>query len=157
MRLLAPIDGIVEDEGGADIAALREENRELRVQLSAARREAETAQRETAHALAALRKQLAPLYRALQAVFGELEAAGVEDTASHVASADPRWQSWKDKLGRTSATVIDALLLHGEMSAQQLASVCKMAKVTVYDVMTKKLIKNGLIEKNGGRYSLRQL
>ncbi len=93
---------------------------DLREQLRASQRETATARRESSRALAALRKQLHPLHEALKMVFGELDAAGVEDSAD--APVNPRtsavWESWKSKLPGRTAQIIDALLLHGEMNSQ---------------------------------------
>jgi hypothetical protein len=114
--------------------------------------------------LSALRRQLGPLYRALQAVFGELDVAGVEGGGgeSTTSSSTPKvtavWESWKQKLGSNTAParVIDALLQHGELNVAQLKVAAKMANQTVYDSIHR-LNKLGLINKNGGKFSLKTL
>ena len=110
-----------------------------------------------------------PLYRALQAVFGELDAAGVTDDAPQRSPAaqandapatDARtkavWESWKSRLPPACGKVIDALLLHGELNQAQLKVAARLGTSTVSDSVYK-LNKAGLINKNGGRVSLKQL
>ena len=135
------------------ISSLRQENRRLSDEVLEVRREL----REAHAAVAALRTQLHPLYRALQAVFGEMEhvAAG-EIPAPNNPRVSAVWESWKQKLGGMSAKFIDALLLHGEMSVAQLRVAMQCRQQTVYDVSSK-LGKLGLLNKNGGKYSLKQL
>lgn len=158
MRL---IEGIVEEVGGAELDEVREENRELRAQLSAARREAESAKRDAAHALGGLRKVLSPLYRALQQVFGELDAAGVEDGEStpppQVSNREAAiWSSWKAKFRGQAAQLIDVLLLHGELTQQQIAIHLGIHRKNVPQLIFK-LNKNSLIQRNGDRYSLKKV
>jgi hypothetical protein len=162
MRLL---EGDVEDPGAddAELDALRDEVRDLREQLAVAKQAVALAKREAGAALGALRKQLSPLYRALQAVFGELDAAGVEDTAtiSAPAATDPRkraiWDSWKARLGPTCAKVIEALLLQPDMTNRQIAVAIGTGRIqTVYDAIAK-MNKVSLLTKSGDRYSLKQL
>jgi hypothetical protein len=112
------------DERDVQIETLRTENKRLQRALSDAELRADRAGEDANRALSMLRRQLGPLYRALQAVFGELDAAGVRDDVqaqpsapgAPVASAtDPRWESWKQKMPGRPAEMIDLLLLHGEM------------------------------------------
>jgi chromosome segregation ATPase len=105
-----------------------------------------------------LRHQLAPLHNALRLVFGELDAVGVQADQENrvpgrVASV---WESWKQKLGGKQAEFIQALLDHGEMSAVQLKVATHTGTSTVPQVIYK-LNQLGLINKNGGKYSLKQL
>ena len=120
MTILA-IEGQVEDP---EVESLRAEVRSLRSELVRVRADATRASQESTRALALLRKQLTPLYRALQAVFGEIDAAGVTENNGNEPD-NPRisvvWQSWKSRLGGRKAQVIDALLVHGEMNTTQLA------------------------------------
>lgn len=79
---LAIWDGKAErDERGREIAELRAENQRLARALEDANMRANRAREDADRALSALRRQLSPLYRALQAVFGELDAAGIADDA----------------------------------------------------------------------------
>lgn len=159
-----------------DTDELRAENRRLRTDLAAAQNaeaQALRAGRQAQESIRMLRQQLGPLYKALQAVFGEIEAAGVPEGPQTLTEAAAQgrpypvgqdirvvavWESWKQKLGPTSsaARVIDALLVHGEMNVAQLKVAAKMATQTVYDAASK-LNRLGLINKNGGRYSLKKL
>lgn len=154
--------GQVVDDRDTEIEQLRDDNRRLRRELTIANGEIARAKADSARALGALRKQLAPLYRALQAVFGELDAAGMDEMPIESSGREPRvsqvWESWKSKLGGDTAParVIDALLQHGELNVAQLKVAAKMANQTVYDSIHR-LNKLGLINKNGGRYSLKQL
>ena len=104
--------------------------------------------------------ELTPLYRALQAVFGELDHAGVDDGPSVSSPAqNPRtsavWDSWKSKVG-AAGKLIEALRLHGEMNTQQLAIATGLHRTTIpKHIYT--LNKAGLLNKNGGRFSLKSL
>lgn len=108
-----------------------------------------------------LRQILSPLHQALGMVFGEIESMGVgepeasdhQEKPSRVTSV---WESWKQKLGGKQAEFIDALLTHGEMTAVQLKIATKCGQQTVYDTIFK-LNKAGLINKNGGRFSLKEM
>ena len=140
------------------IADLEAEVEGLKAQLAHEKQ----AGREGARAVAALRKQLTPLYQALQMVFGQMEAVTGADVApaGHAAAHDPRvsavWASWKSKMPGQAAQVIDALLLHGEMNTQQIAIAIGCHRNTVPNLIFK-LNKAGLLNKNGGRFSLKQL
>jgi hypothetical protein len=143
----------------------------VRGELSDARHELARVKEDSNRALTSLRQQLSPLYRALQRVFGELDAAGVPDAASPgptaagvpspgQAETDPRikavWDSWKSRLSPACGKVIDALLLHGELNSVQLKVAARLGTSTVSDSISK-LNKAGLVNKNGGRFSLKQL
>lgn len=142
------------------------ENRRLRVEIETERAARVQCEREAAlnrEAVAALRRQLSPLFRALQAVFGEIDAAGIGDMSAGDLSGgatSPRevavWASWKQKLGAGAAKVIDALLLHGELNTQQLAIAIGMHRTSIPKIVYT-LNKAGLINKNSGRFSLKAL
>lgn len=150
-------------EGNVDrrdeiIEQLRDENASLRHQVASLKSDLGSVRQENSRATAALRRQLSPLYQALQQVFGELDIIGTPDSPS---LADPRkvavWESWKTKLGGGKpAELIDALLQHGEMNAVQLRVAMHCHINTVYET-TGKLLKLGILSKNGGKYSLREL
>lgn len=142
------------DPRDEQIAELTEANRELTASLREANAELARVRRESTVALAALRKQLTPLYRALQGVFGELDAAGVADAPSGQPSG--AWEEWKRRLGPSCAQVIETLLLGGEMTVTAIAVSAKMGKNTVY-AATSKLGQAGLLVKNGGKFSLKQI
>lgn len=166
MRL---IEGEVVPQGDPELERLQAANRQLRRDLDDAKIEARRAREDADRALSALRRQLSPLYRALQMVFGELDAAGVADAvpvsttgaaAAAAAVGDPRvqavWEKWKSHLPGYPARIIDALLIHGEMNTSQLAIAagCKRQRISEGIV---RLNKAGLINKNAGRFSLKQL
>lgn len=147
----------VEDTGSAEFDRLHQEVADLKEQLHTAQGEVLQLKRTNAKAIGALRQQLSPLYRALQAVFGEIEASGVADEpVAGNSRVRALWESWKQKLPGHQSSFIDALLTHGEMSAPQLRVAMKCAHQTVYDTAAK-LNKLGLLSKNGGKYSLKQL
>jgi len=161
MRLL---EGVVEADyhsaADEEYNNMREEISTLREQLRDAQREASAAKRDAARALANLRKQLGPLYQALQMVFGELDAAGVEEPSAASGPVNARtsavWESWKSKLPGRTAQIIDALLLHGEMNSTQIAIAIGIHRNNVPQLIFK-LNKAGLIDKNGTKYSLKKL
>ncbi len=161
------IEGEVLPDVDPELDRLRAENRQLARELDDAKVEARRAREDADRALSRLRTQLSPLYRALQAVFGELDAAGVTESTSPAAAAgpaaqpsgratDPRWESWKQKLPGRTAELIDLLLLHGEMNRNQLMAAMRCGK-DVVRVTISRLNVAGLINKNGGRFSLKQL
>lgn len=153
------IDGVIEPDD--ETHALEQEIRALRQELVTVRQEAQQAKREAARALVTLRQQLSPLYRALQAVFGELDAAGAGDLAdAPSAPVNPRmsavWESWKSRLGVGPAKCIDALLLHGDLNTAQLAIATGYHRNTVPQYVSA-LNTAGLINKRDGRFSLKAL
>lgn len=160
------IEGEVMPETHPEVERLLGENRRLKDALDRATLEAAIAKREAEAAIGPLRTQLTPLYRALQVLFGHMEAAGVtaSDPVVPTSGRPPTgnqkhaavWESWKQKLGPTAAKFIDALLLHEEMTVTQLRIACQCGQQTVYDTASK-MSKAGLINRNGGKYSLKQL
>lgn len=115
----------------------------------------------------ALRRTLEPLYNALRAMMGEIEVidtqvgtAGSSAPQPAIAALDGRvaavWQSWKQRLGDTPAAIIDALQTHGEANTKQLAIICQRRRQTISEGICK-LNKAGLVSKNAGRFSLKNL
>ena len=156
MRL---IEGDVQDDGEARIVELEQEVRDLTDELSHAKFALAESQRQNTRALGALRRQLSPLYRALKDVFGELDAAGAMEEVSSAAipaRTSAVWESWKSRLPGGPAKIIDALLLHQEMNTQQLAIATGVHRNSI-PAMIYKLNKAGLLNKNGGRFSLKPL
>ena len=163
------LDGEVEDPQALEIERLRTELRQAQRDASDARLEADRAREDANRALSMLRRQLNPLYRAMQAVFGELDAAGVVDEPM-AAGEPPRpaatgavddrtravYESWKARLGPMAGKVIDALLVHGDMNTTQLSIAAQIHRTNVPKVIYK-LNQAGLINKNGGRFSLKAL
>lgn len=158
---LAIFDKNQPDPRDGEIKELSEENKRLARALADANVRAERAQEDAERALSALRRQLTPLYRALQAVFGELDAAGVRDDAQSSSAgsstqSSAKWDEWKSRLGSSCAKVIDALLLQDGLTVTALTIACKMGKRTVYEA-TSKMGRAGILVNNGGRFSLKQL
>ena len=92
-------------------------------------------------------------------VFGQIEAMGVSGSGSTAASTTRNsavWESWKQQLGGKTGAAIDVLLLHGEMSAQQLRIHLKCGNEYVYKVITK-LANANLINRREGKVSLKEL
>jgi len=134
---------------------------ELRRQLADAQedlRQERSKNAQGAAAVAELRRQLSPLYNGLRAVFGEMEALGVAETAT---GTDPRkravWDAWKTKMPGIPSKMIDALLLHGGLTQTQLRIHAQCARSSVPNAVMQ-LNRAGLINKDsGGRISLKEL
>ena len=140
-------------------ARLRDQIDDLEGQLRKERRKGEAVESGAAE----LRKILEPLYQGLGMIFGQIEAMGVSASSSGTsagAEVNPRtkavWDNWKQKLGEGPAKIIDALLLHREMNTQQLAIATQYHRTTI-PALIFKLNKAGLLNKNGGRFSLKEL
>jgi hypothetical protein len=147
------------------IAELETELRQARREANDASLDAARAREDTTRALSMLRGQLGPLYRALQAVFGELDAVGVPESTSgpspHQGEAVPGrvsavWEAWKQKLPPACGRIIDTLMIHKDLSRQQLKVAAQMGESTM-DGGLLKLNKAGLLSKANGRYQLKQL
>lgn len=160
------LEGEVEDPREDEIRELRAEIDRLNRALLESGIKITRAREDAERAMGMLRKQLSPLYRALQAVFGELDAAGVSD--SHVEAQasstgglhDSRvvaiWNQWKSRLGGQCAKIIDVLMLQQDMNSTQLAIAIGTRRQNIPNLIFK-LNKAGLINKNGGRFSLKAL
>jgi len=157
------LNGEVEDPRDEEIRQLREENDALQMMVRDSERAAQDAkqqQRDYAAALARLKRQLSPLYQALCQVFGDLDAAGVEDIigpreqATHTRGSAV-WDEWKARLGPGCTKVIDVLLLGGEMTIAAISIAGKMGKRQVYEA-TAKMGQVGILVRNGGKFSLKQ-
>lgn len=158
------------DPRAEKIDSLERQVAKLRGELSDARHELTRVREDSNRALTSLRQQLSPLYRALQRVFGELDDAGVLDGATpapiaNAPSPPPTsdggrvqavWNAWKQKLNAPCGRIIDALLVHGEMNTTQLSVAAQMHKSNVSKAI-QKLNEVSVINKNGGRFSLKQL
>ncbi len=133
----------------------------LDTELASALRKARTVERGVQH----LRTFLAPLYRAMGEIFGEIDEMGLPDTPQTAPAEEPTalrrtseaWESWKKKLAGTPAAIIDLLMVHGALNHEQLRiHVGTNRKQTIYDAVTK-LNKAGLLNKNGDKFSLKEL
>jgi hypothetical protein len=154
-----------------DVSELRRRVRELESEIGLARTGLKDARDEIQRlrhqsksligALARLRKDLGPFHQLLRVIFGEIDSLDIEEVdapqAPGVSSREKQvWDSWKSKLGGSAAKVIDALLLHGEMNTQQVAIAVGLHRTTIPAIIYR-LNQAGLINKNGGKFSLKQL
>ena len=144
------------DNRDALIEQLQEEVAELKRELRVAQAETAQAKRAGGAAVSALRHQLEPFYRALKSLFGELDKFEVVDVSPEGTKTSAVWEAWKSRLGRTAAKCIDALLTHRELNTQQLAIAAGLNRNTIPNIIYA-LNKAGLINKNGGRFSLKEL
>jgi DNA-binding MarR family transcriptional regulator len=100
------------------------------------------------------------LHRALAAVFGELDAAEIQSEQPNspqgtFSRLSAKWEMLKAKLGGREAEFID-LLQHGEMSVAQLRAAAHCDIRTAYKVI-EKMKAAGLLDRHGGKFSLRDL
>lgn len=107
----------------------------------------------TAGQLQEFRKRLERIEYGLGIAIGKMSQAVAPAGDNRKAAV---WESWKQKLGGKQAEFIEALLTHGEMSAIQLKIATRSGQQTVYDTIHK-LNKLGLINKNGGKFSLKEV
>lgn len=127
-------------------------NRQLAETEAALRRE-RTKNASIEQGVQKLREVLGPLFNGLKLIYNEVDSMGFGDIS---AASSPVWDSWKQKLGGQTAEAIDILSLHGEMNAEQLRIHLRCARTHVYNVISR-LNKAGIINKNGGRISLKEL
>jgi hypothetical protein len=142
-----------------EIRRLRQENETLREQVRGAQDEANGLRREVStmtRGIQELRTVLTPLYQGLRHIFGEIDELGVESTSTAHPQKNAVWDSWKQKLGGLPAKAIDALLVHGEMNRTQLRIHVGCATGSITDLVYK-LNQAGIINKNGGKISLKEL
>lgn len=98
-----------------------------------------------------LKSATTPLYHALQLIHDQIDAMGIESSASTSGGdSDPRWQSFKNTFPGVPARIIDALLTHREMSITQLSGLLKAHYNTVSNALSS-LAKAGAVTKDGGR------
>ena len=152
------LEGAVDDRD-LMISGLKEQLRQAQEALAIER----SRNAQTDKGMKQLRSILAPLHGALGAVFGELDAMGIGSDASQgnfTPAPDARkaaiWESWKKKFPGTPARFIEALLLHGELTQTQLRIHAQCAQGSVAGVVST-LWKAGLISKNGGKISLKDV
>lgn len=154
------LEGRVELTEAQRIQELKHENVELRHRIERLELELRQAKLTNATAASNLRQLLEPLYHALQMVFGEIDVIIPEGSAKTAAAPSERstavWEAWKSRLGTTPAKIIDALLTHRDLNTQQLAIATGLHRSTIPTAIYK-LNKAGLINKNGGRFSLKEI
>jgi hypothetical protein len=105
-----------------------------------------------------LREALTPVYNGLRRIFGEMDGMGISAEPERAASpkASAAWESWKHKLGGKAAEAIDILMVHGELNAVQLRLHLHCGQNYIYKVISQ-LNVAGLLKKNGGKISLKEL
>ncbi len=142
------------------IQSLEKENVDLKRDLKHAREELASAKGESARAIEQLRRLLTPFKQAIMMVFGEMDTIGGEAQCEPGQPVDDKkaavWESWKQRLGGQKAKCIDAFLTHGALTATQLRVIVGCANSSVPGLISD-LRQVGLLEKNGGKYSLKQL
>lgn len=136
---------IVDAEQVDEFAKLREEIQELRAEID-----------DLEARYAKDRQQIIGWAHAMRAIFGGNAETVSQQTTPENPKVSRVWESWKQKLPGKPAEIIQALLEHGEMNVAQIRVAAHCGQQTVYDV-TSKLYKLGLINKNGGKYSLKAL
>jgi hypothetical protein len=158
------------DDSSTTVADLRGELGDLRDQLRAMRQERDSLKGQLASitsSVSAIRNQLSPLHNALKWLFGEIEfvapssrqpsSSFAGEAASFKSGVKAEaWETWKRKLGGKQAEFIQAFLDHGEMTQIQLKIATHSGTSTV-PLILDKLQKLGLVSKNGGKYSLKEL
>jgi hypothetical protein len=135
---------------------LRTENRELRNEVARLKSELHSATVQNSRAVSRLRTLLSPLFRGLQDVFGEMDVIGDTGAVQPIAN-NPKWEFWKKRYPGRIADTIDLLLVQGEMNAKQLCSALKCDPRTLAKSVIYQLNSAGLINKNGGKFSLKEL
>jgi hypothetical protein len=164
------LEGEVAPENGdqSELQRLRDVNRTLTRELHDVLDENEQLKQRVAVAdapIARLREKLTPFYRMLQAIFGDIEDLGpaAPDSPSNETpgASDPRaaaaWEEWKQRMPGAPAKIITALQKHGKADTTQLCILIGTnRRQTVHDAIHK-LNKSGLLDKNGGQFSLKKL
>lgn len=143
------------------ITSLEQENRDLKEQIEEMQLAAQQANKVVEQGVSELRKILFPLHQAMRLVFGEIENIAPnghsdESTGKPGSKNTEVWESWKRKLGGKAAEFITELLVHGEMTGKQLIIATKCGNRTMYETISR-LNKAQLLNKNGGKFSLKEL
>lgn len=138
-----------------EVVDLRRQVRELDEEVRERDRRIQVLER----AQATLQSALAPTFRGLQMVFGEFEKAGIssstEDSPRTVGALESNfWETQKRRFPGKPSEIID-LLLERSMNTSQIATAGRMDPRTVTKTIYI-LNKAGLVEKNGGMFSLKQ-
>ena len=143
------------DDAGVEL--LREELAEARRQIHKLKGELKAAQedaRQFSRAVLGLRSILNPLYKGLRQIYGEIEAFAVEQDSPFI-QPNNFWETQKRRFPGKPSELID-LLLERPMNTTQLATAGRMDPRTVTKTIYI-LNKAGLVEKNGGMFSLKQI
>ncbi len=149
------------DPREVEISRLRSENEILRARVSDLESALTDNINESANfhrGLNEFRDSVRPMFDGLCRVFGQLDRIPGANSSESVTTprASAAWESWKQKLGGQAAKAIDALLLHGTMNQVQLRIHIGCANGSTPGIVSQ-LWKAGLINKNGGKISLKEL
>lgn len=138
--------------------ALQRRIDDLELELQKQKNEAKRAMQ----ALTNLRDILQPLHRAMRMVFGEIETVDLPEagtvampSSGNSSGLSAKWEMLKHKLGGRQAEFIE-LLQHGPMTAKQLGAAAHCDPRTAYNVVNKMKL-DGLVDNNGGKFSLKEL
>jgi hypothetical protein len=149
-------------DAGEELRSLHKRIEELEAENRKYSREREDNERKyrlMAAAVNALRRILKPEYDAMRALFGELdivaETVGEQVTDGPISSKrDPKWESWKQRLGNRAAEVIELLLIHGTMTKKGLGAALGVdPRTTEYPIGL--IRKAGILNEGRDGYSLK--
>lgn len=150
---LLQLEGQV-DTRDQEIARLRQQVRQMDEALSYERIKNQAIE----SGIRELRSITMPLLRGLQKIHGLVDEMGIQEqvpVAQQKHSAI--WEEWKRKLNsEVVSRFIDAMLTHGELDAAQLAVITRCGRSNVPKYIYK-LNQANLINKNNGKFSLKQL
>jgi hypothetical protein len=104
-----------------------------------------------------VRKRMSPLYELYQSLQAVFDKSGVIVPTGTGTDTITKWEFWKKRYPGRVAEVIDLLLIQREMNGSQLCSALKCDPRTLSAKVIYPLNKAGLINKNGGRYSLKEI
>lgn len=122
----------------AHIARLEDRVRQLERELAEKDRQIAHGEAANRQAVLNLRRQLAPLYKALREVFGELDTLAGDTNVPWVEDPvlnTPYWETWKSRVSRSGARIIDVLRVTPHLNNTQIAAAAKMDKGTVSNTL----------------------
>lgn len=141
-----------------DYEALQRKVERLQDEIADAKLKIQEERNRSARTLRAqgrLRHELSPLYNALKGVMEELPSDEEAGSPSAPQSND-KWETQKRLFPGKPSEIIDLLLIRSNMSTKELATANRSDPRTITKAIF--ILNNaGLIEKNAGRFSLKQL
>jgi hypothetical protein len=155
---------LAEQSGTDEVTRLRREIAGLEQELRDAKDGEEMAKQASSDALQVIRalreSPLAQVHKVLKMLFGEISRVDAgEVTPPQVETtsrANSVWDKWIQKLGGNRGAILKSLLEHGEMTRVQLRVASQVPEGSLNGI-TSELYKMGLINRAGGKYSLKQL
>jgi hypothetical protein len=142
-----------------EVTRLKREIAGLEQELEDAKAEAKSAKQAAAdsvQAIRALRKALDPFHTAIGMIYGEISRLDAGEVDIEVNGRDVRWEHIKQKFPGKPAEIIELLLIHKNLSTGQLAAMAKADPRTITRAIFV-LNKAQLLDKNGGKFSLKSL